>query len=207
MKSTIAMIIAAGTAAIASADIRITEWLYSGAPGEYIEFTNIGAAPIDLIGWSYDDDSRAPGSFDFSGFGVVAPGESVVITEASEAAFRADWSLAASVKVIGGYTNNLGRNDEINIYDAGANLIDRLTDGDQTFAGSIRTQDISGNAFLADLGTNNAYAWFFSAPGDLFNSTFNASGPFGNPGFYYIPAPSALALAGLGVLAVGRRRR
>lgn len=206
MKNAIAIIIAAGTAAIASADIRITEWAYSADPGEFIEFTNVGAAPIDLTGWSYDDDSRTPGAFDLSGFGVVAPGQSVVLTEASEAAFRADWALPASVVIVGGYTNNLGRNDEINLFDAGANLIDRLTYGDENFPGSIRTQGTSGNALPADLGTNNIFAWFFAAPGDAFGSYFSASGSFGNPG-YYIPAPGAIALAGLGALAAGRRRR
>ncbi|MBX3362942.1 MAG: lamin tail domain-containing protein [Phycisphaeraceae bacterium] len=118
MKSTIAIIIAAGAAAIASADIRITEWMYDGTGGEFVELTNVGAAPIDLTGWSYDDDSRLPGVFDLSGFGTVAPGESVIFTEVSADAFRTNWGLSASVKVLGGYTNNLGRADEINIYDA-----------------------------------------------------------------------------------------
>jgi hypothetical protein len=208
MKTTITMVLAAGMAAIANADIRITEWMYDGTGGEFMEFTNVGASPIDLTGWSYDDDSRTPGTVSLSSFGVVAPGESVILTEVSADAFRTNWSLGSFVKVIGGNTVNIGRNDEINIYDASNNLVDRLTYGDSTFApGSIRTQGTSGNAFLADLGTNDVYAWFFSAPGDLFNSYFSNAGTFGNPGFYYIPAPSALALAGLATLAAGRRRR
>jgi len=208
MKRTLAIAAAVGIATIATADIRITEWMYDGTGGEFIEFTNVGAAPIDLTGWSFDDDSRVAGTVSLSGFGVVAPGESVILTEFSADAFRTNWSLAASVKVIGNNTTNLGRNDEINIFDASNTLVDRLTYGDSTFApGSIRTQGTSGNAFLADLGTNNVYAWFFSAPGDLFGSSFSNAGTFGNPGFYYIPAPGALALAGLATLAAGRRRR
>lgn len=208
MKRTLAIVAAAGVAAVATADIRITEWMYDGTGGEFVEFTNIGTSPIDLTGWSFDDDSRVVGTVSLSGFGVVAPGESVILTEFSADAFRTNWSLAASVKVIGNNTTNLGRNDEINIFDASNTLVDRLSYGDSTFApGSIRTQGTSGNAFLADLGTNNVYAWFFSAPGDLFGSSFSNAGTFGNPGFYYIPAPGALALAGLATLAAGRRRR
>lgn len=208
MKRTLAIVAAAGVAAVATADIRITEWMYDGTGGEFVEFTNIGTSPIDLTGWSFDDDSRVAGTVSLSGFGVVAPGESVILTEFSADAFRTNWSLTASVKVIGNNTTNLGRNDEINIFDASNTLVDRLSYGDSTFApGSIRTQGTSGNAFLADLGTNNVYAWFFSAPGDLFGSSFSNAGTFGNPGFYYIPAPGALALAGLATLAAGRRRR
>ena len=41
------------------AGIRITEWLYSGSRGEFIELTNTSDSAIDLTGWSYDD-SRTP---------------------------------------------------------------------------------------------------------------------------------------------------
>lgn len=206
MKTTITMLVAAGAAAIANADIRITEWTYSSDDGEFIEFTNVGAADIDMTGWSFDDDSRSPGTINLSAFGIVQPGESVILSEPDAATFRASWSLSASVDIIGGNAANLGRNDEINIYDSGANLIDRLTFGDQNIPGTIRTQNISGNALPADLGTNNVAAWFFSAPGDEFGSSFGAAGSFANPGTY-IPAPGAIALMGLATLATGRRRR
>lgn len=207
MKTTLTLAIAAGLTLTASADIRITEWMYDGTGGEFIEFTNVGAVAIDMTGWSFDDDSRVAGTVSLSGFGVVQPGESVILTEFSAAAFRTNWSLAASVDVIGDNTTNLGRNDEINIFDAANALVDRLTYGDSVTApGSIRTQGVSGNALPADLGTNDVYAWFFSAPGDVFNSSFSAAGTFGNPGFY-VPAPGALALVGLGTLIAGRRRR
>lgn len=206
MKTTLALILTAGIAAIANADIRITEWAYSADDGEFIEFTNVGAAPIDMSGWSFDDDSRSPGTVDLSAFGIVLPGESVILAEPDAATFRASWSLSAAVDIIGSNSANLGRNDEINIYDAGANLIDRLTFGDQNIPGTIRTQNISGNALPADLGTNNVAAWFFSAPGDAFGSTFGAAGSFANPGFY-VPAPGAAALLGLTTLASLRRRR
>lgn len=192
-------------ATTASANMRITEWLYSGDGGEFVEFTNVGNAPIDMTGWSYDDDSRTPDIFDLSGFGVVQPGESVVITESVAADFIADWGLVG-VKVLGGYTNNLGRNDEINLFDASDALVDRLTYGDQNFPGSIRTADFSGNIYPENLGNNDPFSAVLSSVGDGFGSYSAGSGDVGNPGSYSIPEPASIALIGLAGLALIRRR-
>lgn len=210
MNRSMTMIVAAavaGSATLATASIRITEWMYAGANGEFVEFTNLGNSAIDMTGWSYDDDSRLPGVFDLSGFGVVGAGESVVITESDAEVFRAAWGLSASVRILGGYTNNLGRNDEINLFDANGDLVDRLTYGDQAFAGSIRTQNISGNVLPEFIGANNVLGWVFSANGDIQGSFLSSGGDLGNPGSYVIPAPGAMALLGLGGLVGLRRRR
>ncbi len=194
------------SASIAMADMRITEWMYSGADGEFVELTNVGVAPIDLSGWSFDDDSQTPGVFGLGGFGMVAPGESVVFTESDAEAFRTAWGLGAEVKILGGVSNNLGRNDQINIYDGANALADVLTFGDEDFPGTIRTQAISGWALPASLGLDDVSQWFFSASGDALNSSFSTSGDLGNPG-RYVPAPAAAALLGLAGLTAGRRRR
>ncbi len=57
----------------APASMRITEWMYGGMNGEFVEFTNVEPSPIDLTGWSYDDDNRRPGQFSLSAFGIVDP--------------------------------------------------------------------------------------------------------------------------------------
>jgi MYXO-CTERM domain-containing protein len=199
----IALIAAAGAA---DAGMRITEWMYSGGGPEFVEFTNLSGSAIDMTGWSYDDDSRIPGAFDLSAFGVVAAGESVVITEGDASEFRTSWGLSNTVKIIGGYTNNLGRNDEINLFNADSALVDRLTYGDQNFPGSIRTQGASGNVLPASIGANDPFGWVLSFVGDVYGSTTDAAGDLGNPG-QYIPAPAALALLGLGGLSAARRRR
>lgn len=204
MRNFVAALCALAAVSVASAQIRITEWMYSGSTGEFVEFTNVGGSPIDMTGWSYDDDSQTPGALDLSAFGVVNPGESVIITEATAADFNAAWSLSG-VDVIGEYTNNLGRNDEINLYDASSNLVDRLTYGDQNFPGSIRTQEISGNpATPAALGANDPYQWVLSADGDAFGSTFSTLGELGNPGVY-IPEPTSLLLVVLALPLMRRR--
>jgi predicted extracellular nuclease len=205
MKTTLTLAIAAGLALAANADIRITEWMYSGDDGEFIEFTNVGAVAIDMTGWSYDDDSRVAGTVSLSAFGVVQPGESVILCEPDAATFRASWSLSAAVDIIGSNTTNIGRADELNLFDASNALVDRLTYGDNTIGGP-RTQNASASALPGDLGTNNVLAWLLSTPGDQFNSYFGALGNVANPGSY-IPGPGALALVGVGAMVGTRRRR
>ena len=187
--------------------ILITEWMYNGTDGEFVEFTNVGSSAVDMTGWSFDDSSQLAGAFSLSGLGVVQPNESVILTDADAAAFRTSWGLAPTVKIIGGNSQNLSRSDEINLYDAGNMLIDRLTFNDQG-TGNVagpRANNVSGNpTSLAVLGANNASSWILSVAGDSFSSVASLSGNLGNPGaFTLVPEPSAVVVA---ACADGRRR-
>lgn len=85
-------------------------------------------ADVRITGWMY-----SPGG---------SQGESVIFTEATADAFRAAWNLSSGVKVIGGSVNNLGRSDEVNLYDASSARVDRLTyneQGTDTVKGYIRS--------------------------------------------------------------------
>lgn len=213
----IAAALSLGATAHAASSVAITEWMYNGS--EFIEFTNLSGAAIDLTGWSFDDDSRTAGTVSLSGFGTLAAGETVILAEADAATFRTQWSLADTVKVIGDNATNLGRNDEINLYDATGNLIDRLRFGDSSYVpGTIRTQDISGNpASLAVLDGSDATGWVLSSVGDAFGSRASTDGHIGNPGVFTlapaVPEPAHFALTLSGLIAIGmvgakaRRRR
>ena len=202
------------SAATAQAGMQITEFMYDGqigSKGEYIEFTNVGSSAVDMTNWSFDDNHRLSGVVSLSAFGTVAPGESVILTDASIANFRTSWNLASTVKVIGGNSANLGREDEINLYDASQTLVDRLTFGDDdvSLPGTIRARYISGNPGSASvLGTNNVAGWVLSSVGDSFGSLKSANNDVGNPGYYPTPEPASIVLAVIGLVGlIGLRRR
>ena len=164
------------------AQMRITEFMYSGANGEFVEFTNVGSTAINMTGWSFDDNNRHPGVHSLTSFGLVQPGESVIVTETTPSVFRAAWGLCAGVKITGGYTNdNLGRADEINLYDSSGAQIDRLTYDDQTLGGP-RTQNKSAWVTAAGLGANTPTQWVLSAAGDAEGSFTSTGGDVGSPG-------------------------
>lgn len=176
----------------ASGGMRITEFMYSGASGEFVELTNVSQDPIDLTGWSIDDDHAVAGAFGLSSAGVVQPGESVIVTEADAAEFRTAWNLGAGVKIIGSLGvatgNNYSRNDVINLYNAGNVLVDRLRFGDQTFTGTIRTQNASGQACRETIGQDYIAGWVKSIVGDLYGSVAATSGDLGTPGRFTAPS-------------------
>lgn len=197
-------------AATASAQIRITEWMYDGSNGEFIEITNVGNSPIDMTGWSFDDVDGVPGSFSLSILGTLAAHEVAIITEATAVNFRTAWGLPVTLKVAGGNTHNLGRNDTINIYDNNDNLVDTLSYGDQDFPGTIRTQNRSGNPITAAaLGADDPSQWALASVGDPYGSFTSAGGQIGNPGSYVVPEPSSilLLLAGCGMLGASRMKK
>lgn len=208
----VGVILFAGVAA-AQAQMRITEWMYDGAGGEFVEFTNVGAVAVNMTGWKFEDDHHQNGGanyYDLSGFGVVAPGRSVLLVQGAAASFRTNWGVPALVPVLDmlgvSAGNNLGRNDILNLLDASMNQVDILHYGDQTFPGTIRTTGKSGNpSSPAALGTDNVSQWTFSVVGDAFGSHLSANNEIGNPG-QYLPEPSALVLLAVGGAFAARRR-
>lgn len=204
-------------AAFGAGQIVITELMYQSLRadelGEFFELTNIGSMDVDVTGWTMLDNVGAPEAddfFDLSGFGVIAAGESVIVTEIDAATFRAQWGLDASVRVIGGLGDltgrNLGRNDSVRIFDGIGGLIDQIDYGDDAFPGTPRPRYNSIWAGVDVKGDNDIYGWVQSTVGDFQGSWTSSVGDVGNPGVH-IPAPGVAAVLGLGGLMAGRRRR
>jgi hypothetical protein len=197
-----------------SEDIRITEFMYKGegSPGEFVEFTNMGTTAVDMTGWSEDDSTRTPDKSGhiLSAFGVVQAGQSVIFTEADPTAFRAAWGLSSSVEVIGPYSNdNLGNGDEINLYDAAGNLVDRLTYGSNPRSDGISAVPTSASV----IGTNDISGWTLSQDG-VAGAYRALGGDIGSPGFspfapspVPLPAAAWLLMSGLSAFAPALRRR
>ncbi len=192
--------------------IQITEWMYKGTNGEFVEFTNTGTVAVDMTDWSYSDSDNQPGDLSFGDvFGIVQPGESVILTETNAAVFRTAWGLGSQVKIFGGNTNsNLGRNDEINLYDADGVLVDKLIFGDQSYPGTVRTENRSCNIPAGDYGCTTvrpiANGWVLASPGDAYGSHVSTGGDIGSPGFA-VPEPATLLALAIGGFAASRRSR
>ncbi|HOK67708.1 MAG TPA: carbohydrate-binding domain-containing protein [Anaerohalosphaeraceae bacterium] len=166
----------------ASGQMVITEWMYSGTDGEFIEFTNIGTVAIEMSGWSFDDSDQTPGTVDLSPFGTVNPGESVILTETAPAKFAEAWGLT-NVKIIGEVPLNLDRNDQINLYDSNSLLVDQLNYGDENYPGTPRTKNASCNIPESDYALTEAQkSWKLAEIGDTFGSRMSAGGDIASPG-------------------------
>jgi hypothetical protein len=160
----------------------ITEWMYSGTDGGFVEFTNVGTEAVDMSGWSFDNSSQIPGTVDLSAFGVVNPGESVILTEAVAADFAAAWGLT-DVTIIGELTANLNRNDQINLYDSSNVLVDQLSYGDEDYPATPRTRNASCSIPASDYNRTVAQTgWRLATVGDTFGSRLSAGGDIASPG-------------------------
>ncbi len=171
-------------AAQASGQVQITEYMYSGLDGEFIELTNLSSLPVDLEDWSIDDKSAIAGTYDLSLAGIIDPGESILVTDRVAANFVASWSLGAVTVLGGNAISSLGRNDEIHLFDAAGATVDVLAYGDEDFPGSIRAREVSGQGCDAGLGVNDIYRWTLAAEGDAWGSTTSVNGDVGSPGVF-----------------------
>ncbi|MDY7000094.1 MAG: hypothetical protein SW019_26200, partial [Actinomycetota bacterium] len=129
-------------------------------------------------------DSATPGKVSLTDAGVLQPGQSFLVVDVEPADFAADWALV-DVVILGPNSDaNFGRNDQINLYDADDNLVDRLTYGDEDFPGTIRAKEVSGQACEEIIGQDDIYGWVYAEVGDAFGSYEAASGDVGSPGIY-----------------------
>lgn len=202
MKTKLAFVLAAlaatSFAQAGDQDVYITEVMYTGLFGEFVEVTNTGAAQVDVNGWKYDDNTGS-GVAMFSSATLLDQNECFIITEVSSAVFNQAWYTDSGEGAPGGLvaiyqnsSNNLGRSDAVNIWeDASSILIDTLVFNDQG-SGDVkgpRTEDVSAvPGPLTVLGDNKFKNWVLSAVGTgnawKAGAAAPVPGPVGSPGQY-----------------------
>lgn len=144
----LAALAAATSASYAQSDLRVTEVMYTGLYGEFFEITNVAADEVsgandqDVEGYFFVDSDTGAAPTYFPAV-TLAPGESIVFTEADPQIFNLAWYVLpsanptqpnppASLKaVVANVTRNLGRTDAINISDGSPNFFETLNFTDQ----------------------------------------------------------------------------
>lgn len=164
--------------------IRITEYMYNGAAGEFVELTNLGAVAVNLAGWSLTDELALPFDIDLTPLGLIQPGQSVVITEFLTSTFAAEWNLSGVSLMQNLGLTRFGRNDAIVLFNNLGGLHDFLIYGDEVFPGTIRALNRSGLGCTQALGTNDISEWVLASLGDGHGSVQSVGGDLGSPGSY-----------------------
>ena len=201
----LAALVAASSAANAAPNVQITEIMYTGLFGEFVEITNVGDADQSMTDWKFSDNRRGLTGSDFtslSQIGTLSAGECAIITEVSDAIFIQAWyteptdngTTLASGNIVENNSVNLGRSDEVNIYPSTAtngatDQQDRVTYNDQG-AGSVdgpRSEDVSAIPEFDDY-TATFSGWVLSEGGATDEAwkagVAGAPGPVGSPGVF-----------------------
>ena len=123
-----------------SYDLAVTEIMAgsndpnSNVSEDWFEILNYGSTAVNLDGFSWDDNSLAPGTSTFQNV-TIAPGEAIVVwagVQANERDFKAAWSLTnTNVQVIssdelvnGAYPSLSSSSDVVVLFDTSANPIE-----------------------------------------------------------------------------------
>lgn len=162
----LAALVAASSSA--NAQLKITEVMYKGMFGEFIEVTNTGSAltGAQLDDYSYDDSGKVAGKVPFPAV-ALANNQCVIITEVSSAIFNLAWYTEPSTDpvitnapvIIANSTDNLGRSDTIYIFDGPTNsdIADQLSYNDEAtpMRNGPRTEDVSAVPYVSWNFTRN----------------------------------------------------
>lgn len=145
--------------------------------GDWFEITNFGTDPIDLDGFSWDDDSRLSGKHEITSSVVLAANESVIFADilaADKNAWLVSWMQASGgLRVYAkddfgpiGFSGLGSGGDEVNLYDDLGQLVSRatFTGTDVTAGVSIRFGNDGNILGLSVTGVDGAYT---SIDGDV----------------------------------------
>ena len=185
-----AIMLAAGCAAPAGADVIITEILASepgdDVPGEFVEIYNTGGTAVDISGWRFaDEDGNSP-SDPFPDGTMIQPGEAIVVASINDndgsPITEADWFASWGNTNVNGEPINLflyesmitlansasPSNEVLSLIDELDNTIDlaNYENGSNDWPPTLEGFSISLNpAFLDPSANDLGCAWANSAEG------------------------------------------
>lgn len=196
------------------AAIVITEVMSSSLHGngtnnaDWFEITNTGSEDIDLTDWTWNDSDTSDANTSLSALGIIASGQSVIITgegAATGSAWGSDWGLTGVtfINQASLFHNFSASGDSIYIYNPGGTLVVSLTFGEAT-PGATFVWDTSGNYLGTSVaGVDGAYTAISNGQ----TSGLGAGLDIGSPGTA-IPEPSAALFGTIpGLLLLLRRRK
>lgn len=147
--------------------------------GDWFELTNYGTTPINLNGFSWDDNSRTPGTHSIASAVtlMINAGQSIIFYDGihpEDSAWAYEWSQAANnIVVIGaddfgpiGFSGLSSSGDEVNFYDDKGQLVSRATytGGDISAGVSVEYDTAGVKLGASSVGVRGAYA---SLGGDI----------------------------------------
>lgn len=205
------------------ADLIITEVMSNSdhpggaGNGDWFEIYNNGASAVDLIGYSWDDDSNTAGTHTFGSVTIAAGGFVLVVDEnATLAPYWKDdvWGITApNVTVLDNATMDFSGfgsgGDSIYLYDASSNQVASVTFGDSDVGGKTFAWDASGNYLgFSTNGVNGAYVALLDGndgAADDNPALYGVGIDVGSPGV--VPEPATFAMLGIGGLMAMAIRR
>jgi uncharacterized protein YjiK len=163
----------------------VTEINSNATGGDFWELTNVGVTTQDIGNWKWDDDSanpNDPAAVTIPSGTMIAPGESIVLTTAADAAaFRAVWSIAPTVQVIATPTGpSFGQGDQVHLFNTTGATVTSFSYAASGFTKSDGSAAAGGHAGASAGGTATQSAVIDPAFG--FGSTRRFMAVTGTPG-------------------------
>ena len=163
----------------------VTEINSNASGGDFWELTNVGVATQDIGNWKWDDDSANPNdpvAVTIPSGTMIAPGESIVLTTAADAAaFRTLWSIAPTVQVFANASGpGFGQNDQVHLFNTTGATVTSFSYAASGFTKSDGSAAAGGHAGASAGGTATQSAVIDPAFG--FGSTRRFMAVTGTPG-------------------------
>jgi hypothetical protein len=210
-----AVAVALSMAGSSRAQIIISEIHPSGSAAttpyvaDFFEMTNIGAAPVNITGWTMDDSSAAfATSAPLAGVTAIQPGQSVIFLEgdgSNIAAFQTAWFGGSPPPgfAIGSYAGaGIGLSttgDGVVIFDSAQAGVTGVS-----FGAATTGVTFDNAAGLGSTSSPFPSVTTLSAAG-VNNAILSPANETGSPGA--VPEPSSLGLAAVSALLALRRRK